>query len=127
MEVILLWLLCAAGVAAIANSRGRSGFGYFLLSFFLTPVIGLILVLVTNNLTEEAKKEQLRREEHERQLESIKAIAARPVDTAHLPDEAPLPSKSVAEELTQLAALRDKGILTEAEFQSQKASLLRSN
>ncbi|KQN12025.1 hypothetical protein ASE79_08380 [Sphingomonas sp. Leaf28] len=31
---------------------------------------------------------------------------------------------SIADELTKLAALRDRGILTESEFQSQKATLL---
>ncbi len=31
---------------------------------------------------------------------------------------------SVAEELSQLAVLRDKGVLTEAEFESQKRKLL---
>jgi hypothetical protein len=31
---------------------------------------------------------------------------------------------SVADEIAKLAALRDKGLLTEAEFQAQKAKLL---
>lgn len=42
-------------------------------------------------------------------------LAATPVNS---------PAVSVADELEKLAALRDKGILTEAEFQAQKAALL---
>jgi hypothetical protein len=38
---------------------------------------------------------------------------------------APSPS-SVAEEIEKLASIRDKGLLTEVEFQAQKAKLLSS-
>lgn len=41
------------------------------------------------------------------------------------PSAAPRPPKAlVADELTKLAALRDKGVLTEVEFAAQKAKLL---
>ena len=40
------------------------------------------------------------------------------------PATAPQASKSVADELTKLAALRDKGVLSQAEFDAQKAKLL---
>jgi hypothetical protein len=46
MEVFIVWLLFAALVGAIASSRGRSGFGFFLLSVVLSPLIGLIFVLL---------------------------------------------------------------------------------
>jgi len=40
-------------------------------------------------------------------------------------DEPAAPLVSVADELAKLAALRDKGVLSEAEFQAQKAKLLK--
>lgn len=46
MEVVLLWFIFAIVVGIAASSRGRIGFGWFLLSLLLSPVIGLILVLV---------------------------------------------------------------------------------
>ncbi len=36
-------------------------------------------------------------------------------------------TSSTADELTRLAALRDQGVLTDAEFQQQKAAILGSN
>lgn len=47
MELVLVgWLVLAVVVAFVAGSRGRSHFGWLLLSLALSPVIGLILVLV---------------------------------------------------------------------------------
>lgn len=51
MEVFLIWLVFAVLVGVLANSRGRSGFGFFLLSVLLSPLIGLIIVLVIKNLS----------------------------------------------------------------------------
>lgn len=46
MELFLFWLICAVVVGVLASSRGRSGFVWFLLSTLLSPLIGLILVVV---------------------------------------------------------------------------------
>lgn len=46
MEIVIGWLICAIVVAVIASNRGRSGFGWFLIAALLSPLIGLILVLV---------------------------------------------------------------------------------
>jgi hypothetical protein len=40
--VIVLWLFFCAVSARIAEKKGRSGWGYFLLSFLLSPLIGMI-------------------------------------------------------------------------------------
>lgn len=45
MEIFLGWAILAVVVGVIAGNRGRSGFGWFLLSLLLSPLIGLILVL----------------------------------------------------------------------------------
>lgn len=136
MAIILFgWLLLAVGVGLLADSRGRSGFGFFLLSAVLSPLLGLIVVLVMSNKLEDEKKEQFqkieedrkeqrRKEEHERQVESIRAIASR-TDAAP-PSVANGASRSVADELAKLAELRDRGVLTDSEFQAQKVTLLSS-
>jgi len=69
MEVLLLWVILAAVVAVAASSRGRSGFGWFLISCILSPLIGLILVLVLPNLRHE---------------ELLKKLAPRPAPRASL-------------------------------------------
>lgn len=130
----LIWLLLSAGVAGLASSRGRSAVGYFFLSFLLSPMLGLIVVLVTRNLVEEEAKETCRRREeenrefdrkreHEKQLESLRALSN--VQARQSPPEAEPPATSVADELLKLANLRDKGVLTPEEFDQQKRALLR--
>ncbi len=49
-------------------------------------------------------------------IESLKARA--------VPGQAPAPKPDVVDQLTKLADLRDRGVLTEAEFEAQKAKLL---
>lgn len=126
MEIFLIWLVLAMGVAALAHSRGRSGFGYFLLSIVLSPLIGLIVVLVTEDLTKKAAREMQEERDHARRIEEVRAITVKPAAAELHTPAAPIRSDSVADELTKLAALRDRGVLTAEEFQVQKAALLRS-
>lgn len=133
--VLVIWGLMCWGVAALAASRGRSGFGFFLLSFVFSPLLGLIVVLIMKNLTEEASKDYQRRKdeesreldrrrEHEKQLESLRAVTA--AQAVHVTARAPetAVARSLADELIKLAALRDKGILSSEEFEHQKKQLL---
>lgn len=130
--VFIVWVLLCWGVAALASSRGRSGFGFFLLSFFFSPLLGLIVVLVIKNLTVEAEREsekrreddwreQERKREHEKQLESLRVLAAKVPASA---DMNTVFLGSLADELQKLASLRDKGVLTSDEFERQKQTLL---
>lgn len=45
MEFALIWLFLCFVVAYVASQKGRSGFGMFLLSLFLSPLIGFIVVI----------------------------------------------------------------------------------
>jgi len=136
MEIVLVWLLLAVGVGALASSRGRSVFGFFLLSVVLSPLLGLIVLLLMSDLNkereakeqqqrDEAEKDRVRREEHERQLESIKVLAtSRQEPTVAAPTSKLAPGASLADEIRKLAQLRDDGLLTPEEFAEQKARLL---
>jgi hypothetical protein len=46
MEVFIFGTLLCVIVGIIADGKGRSGFGFFMLSFFLTPIVGMIALLV---------------------------------------------------------------------------------
>jgi uncharacterized membrane protein YhdT len=59
MEFLIAWLIFAFVVAIAAGARGRSGIGWFLLSAVLSPLVGLILVLVLPNLRHEQLLKQL--------------------------------------------------------------------
>lgn len=117
MGLFFGWMLLAVLVGFFADSRGRSGFGFFLVSMLLSPIIGLVIVLVMPNKIQEEKIAEQRREDHELQLASINAIASR----ANAATEDQL---SVADKLIKLGELRDRGLLTDGEFKTQKASLL---
>lgn len=124
MEFFIFWFLLSVGVGCLASSRGRSGIGFFLLSLLLSPLLGLIAVLVVRNIKQEQARDEDRRREDERHLESIKAMAktttASPVER---PPQAAV-TMSVADELAKLVGLMDRGVLSAAEFEGQKRALL---
>ncbi|ELR63093.1 hypothetical protein C942_04107 [Photobacterium marinum] len=57
--IIVLWLVFAIFVGIYANSKGRSGFGYFLLSLLLSPLIGFIIALVVSPIDENVEVKEL--------------------------------------------------------------------
>jgi ribosomal protein L40E len=50
MEILVLLLGLAIVVGIFANSRGRSGWGWFFLSCIITPIVTGLLVVVLPNL-----------------------------------------------------------------------------
>lgn len=118
---IVFWLACAVGVGMLANSKGRSFWGYMLLSVITSPLLGVVVALLVSDLYKEAAKKQEQATQNERHLESLKAIARS--NTAATSGQE---NMSVADELEKLASLKERGILTEDEFTTKKAQLLKS-
>ncbi len=51
-EIAFFWLGFAIVVGVFASRRGRSGFGWFVLALFFTPVlVGLLLAVLPKQLT----------------------------------------------------------------------------
>jgi hypothetical protein len=50
MEILLFWFVCAIVVGLIAGSRGRNGFGWFLLAMVISPLLAGILAIALPNL-----------------------------------------------------------------------------
>ncbi|HEV8698951.1 MAG TPA: SHOCT domain-containing protein [Candidatus Limnocylindrales bacterium] len=97
MEIIAGWLIWSGLVAWIASVRGRSPVGWFFLSVLLSPLIGIIAVLVAPN----------RR-------------------AATIPVAAPMSSApSTTDTLRELGDLRDRGVITAEDFEAKKGDLLR--
>lgn len=46
MELIIFWLILSILAGVYAGSKGRSKFGWFCISFFLSPLIGFIALAV---------------------------------------------------------------------------------
>ena len=55
MELILFWLILSVLAGVYAGSRGRSGFGWFCFSFFLSPLIGFIALAIIPTRSTETK------------------------------------------------------------------------
>jgi hypothetical protein len=50
MEVAFFWFAFAAAVGAYGSSKGRSGFGWFLLSVVISPLLGFIFCAIADDL-----------------------------------------------------------------------------
>lgn len=42
---ILFWIVLCVIIGSVASSMGRSGFGWFMLSVLLSPIIGAVALL----------------------------------------------------------------------------------
>lgn len=54
MEIVLFWVGGSIAVGVGASSRGRSGFGWFVLSLLISPLLALIVLALMPNLAEKA-------------------------------------------------------------------------
>ena len=48
MEIFVFWVGLSAIAAVIASKKGRSAVGFFLLAFFLSPIIGILAALIAS-------------------------------------------------------------------------------
>jgi len=59
MEIVVIWLGLSILAGYIAAKKGRSGFGFFILSVLLSPVIGIIAALVVGSKNEIVEQKEL--------------------------------------------------------------------
>ena len=59
MEIAILWIVLCFVAGAIAAKKGRSGVGFFFLSVFLSPLIGIIIALVAASNTEKIEEKKI--------------------------------------------------------------------
>ncbi len=76
--IVFLWACFCLLPAHIAQEKGRSGFGFFLCSLFLSPIVGLIIVLILSPIEKNVQEKQIATGEYKKCpycAESIKAEA----------------------------------------------------
>jgi hypothetical protein len=59
MAIFILWIALSFVAAAIAQNKGRSVGGFFLLSLLLSPVIGILAALVATTNTSVVERQQI--------------------------------------------------------------------
>ena len=109
--IIWIWILIYVFID-IFRSRDLSGWGkalWFLFVLFI-PLIGVLVYLIArgNSMQDRARQEAQQQDQ---------AFRAYVQDAAGSGD-------STAEQLSKLADLRDRGVITPAEFEQQKAKVL---
>lgn len=52
--IFFVWFVLAIAVALLANKRGRSTFGWFVIAVLLSPLVGFIFLLVLDDLSPSA-------------------------------------------------------------------------
>ncbi|MES2572965.1 MAG: hypothetical protein V4710_23280 [Verrucomicrobiota bacterium] len=57
--VLVVWLLLCFLASTIADKKGRSGIGIFLLSVFLSPLVGILVTLILSPNTKVIRDRQL--------------------------------------------------------------------
>jgi hypothetical protein len=89
MEFFFFWLVLSILAGAYANSKKRSGFGWFLISIVLSPIISFIILAILANKT-----------------------------------TAP---KSLEARLVEIDQLRNKGTITQDEYELKRKAIIESN
>jgi Short C-terminal domain/Phospholipase_D-nuclease N-terminal len=107
-----IWLLIIV-FGDVFRSRDLSGWGkaIWILFVIIIPWLGVLVYLIARG-----------GKMHERQLEA--AQAQEQAFRQYVQEAAASPSDGSAGELAKLADLRDRGVISEAEFQQQKAKAL---
>ena len=112
--IIWIWLLIVV-FADIFRSPDLSGWAkaLWVLGIIILPWLGVLIYLIARG-----------GKMHERQVQQ--AQAQEQAFRQYVQETAATSPGGSADELAKLADLRDKGVITDAEFQAQKAKLLAS-
>lgn len=103
--MIIGWIVFSLIVGTIGTERKIGFWGAFLLSLVLSPIIGLILALISEKKNPTPTKVEV-------------------INQTDQPLSAPAPAESQADQLTKWKALLDSGAITQIEYDQKKAEIL---
>ena len=107
--MILLWIALSFFVGWLGADRRVGFWGAFLLSIFLSPLIGFIVTIISKT-NEQERRERLLMEQQQAQTAALQSMAAPP-------------PASVAQELQDLKRLLDSGAITQAQYEAAVAKV----
>lgn len=97
---IVLWFIFSLIVGAMGSSTKLGFWGGFLISLFLSPVVGFIIIMVSGSNEETVKQ--------------VKTVA----------EAAAQPKKSIEARLFDLNELKEKRIITPEEYDDRRKAIL---
>ena len=109
--IFIAWITFSLYIGILGDYRKIGFWRAFLLSLVLSPLIGFVITLFSKTL----KQQRLDDELLENQKEQTRLLAEKSSN-----------SISIVDELEKLAKLKDRGLITESEFQLGKEKLLNS-
>lgn len=115
MEIFLSWIIFRFVVGFIGLGRGIGFLGAFILSLLISPIIGLIIALVSKNKEDEAYKQKVLTAQQNQQNALSKLTKTE--DNTRI---------SIADELEKLRKLRDTNSITEEEYLKLKERVINS-
>lgn len=107
MEFLIIWLVFCTLVGAMGSGRSIGFAASFFISLLLSPLIGFVVVLCSKTETQEKLEKVIINQSENNNITTDNSM-------------------SIADELEKLAKLKDKGIITEAEFNLGKEKLLKN-
>src|SRR5690348_8014733 len=111
MGIFFIWVILSIIVGAIGSSRNIGFGGAFLLSLVLSPLIGLIITLISKDTQEEKRKAEMLKTQQRQTAALEKSLAQ-------------TNQQSIAEELEKISKLKEKGDITAEEYQKLKNSII---
>ena len=115
MGIFFGWIIFSLVVGFVGSGRKIGFWGAFFLSLLLSPLIGLIIALVSKNEADEAYKAQVLKVQQNQQ-ETLKKLSETESNK----------TVSIADELEKLKKLREDNLLTEDEFQNLKNKIINT-
>jgi len=115
MDIFFGWIIFSFVVGFVGSGRKIGFWGAFFLSLILSPLIGLIIALVSKNEADEAYKQKVLTVQQDQQ-EALKKLS----------EIEKTKTVSIADELEKLKKLREDNLITEDEFQNLKNKVINS-
>lgn len=117
MGIFFGWIIFSLIVGLIGTDRKIGFFGAFLVSLILSPVIGLIITLVSKDLKDEKYKQNILKAQKSQQEALEKLSNSKSKDSSKI---------SILDELERLKKLKDENLISESEFQTLKDKIINS-
>ncbi len=117
MGIFLGWIIFSFVIGFIGSGRKIGFAGAFFLSLLLSPLIGLIITLVSKDKDAEQYQKQVL-ETQQQQAKALKSIQGQQSITTG--------QKSVTEQLESLQKMKETGHLTDEEYQKAKNKVIAS-
>jgi phosphate/sulfate permease len=117
--MILGWIIFSFVVGFVGSGRNIGFWGAFFLSLILSPIIGLIIALVSKDKAQESYKQEILKTQ-KKQHEMLQQMQKTQVTSV------PVSNISIADQLEKLKKLKEENYISEDEFQNLKDKIISS-